>query len=120
MPGNVFLIAATNHEHLLDPAIWRRFNVTITLDLPNIEQRELLMEKWFCDYGMNDVEKMDFKVLAKISDGLNGAQIKELASAAGKKYSNRIQPSGDPLRHPLLFSFSKEYRSARGYFPKRA
>lgn len=86
MPGNVFLIAATNHEHLLDPAIWRRFNVTITLDLPNIEQRELLMEKWFCDYGMNDVEKMDFKVLAKISDGLNGAQIKELASAAGKKY----------------------------------
>lgn len=86
MPGNVFLIAATNHEHLLDPAIWRRFNVTITLDLPNIEQRESLMEKWFCDYGMNDVEKMDFKVLAKISDGLNGAQIKELASAAGKKY----------------------------------
>lgn len=33
------LIAATNHEHLLDPAIWRRFACRIKLDLPNDESR---------------------------------------------------------------------------------
>ena len=86
MPGNVFLIAATNHEHLLDPAIWRRFNVTITLDLPTSTQRDALIKKWFNEFGINMMDKIDFNLLAKISEGLNGAQIRELASAAGKYY----------------------------------
>ncbi|WP_368293779.1 AAA family ATPase [Dehalobacter sp. TBBPA1] len=84
MPGNVFLIAATNHEHLLDPAIWRRFNVTVTLDLPNNEQRQTLFKKWINEHDV-DI-KLDYALLAKISEGLNGAQIKELANAAFKKY----------------------------------
>lgn len=84
MPGNVFLIAATNHEHLLDPAIWRRFNVTVTLDLPNNEQRQTLFKKWISEHEI-DI-KLDYALLAKISEGLNGAQIKELANAAVKKY----------------------------------
>lgn len=85
MPGNVFLIAATNHEHLLDPAIWRRFNVTVTLDLPNYEQRLVFFEKWFAEHEVLDL-KLDHALLAKISEGLNGAQIKELTNAAVKKH----------------------------------
>ena len=84
LPGNVFLIAATNHEHLLDPAIWRRFNVTVTLDLPNNGQRQTLFKKWINEHDV-DI-KLDYALLAKISEGLNGAQIKELANAAFKKY----------------------------------
>lgn len=86
MPGNVFLIAATNHEHLLDPAIWRRFNVTITLELPNLQQRKSLLEKWFKEYDVPEREKISFSQLAKISEGLNGAQLRELSSASGKAY----------------------------------
>lgn len=84
MPGNVFMIAATNHEQLLDTAIWRRFNVTITMELPNTQQREILMKKWFQEYNIDREKKMDYELLAKISGGLNGAQLKELASASGK------------------------------------
>jgi len=84
MPNNVFLIAATNHEHLLDPAIWRRFNVTITLELPNEKQRKQLFEKWMTEYNI-DVE-LDYALLSKISEGTNGAQIKELVTASAKKY----------------------------------
>jgi SpoVK/Ycf46/Vps4 family AAA+-type ATPase len=86
MPDNVLLIAATNHEHLLDPAIWRRFNVIITLELPNYEQRKQLLCKWFEEYGLSDVKKLDYDVMAKISEGLNGAQLKEWAIASGKAY----------------------------------
>ena len=32
--GQQIVIAATNHHHLLDPAIWRRFDVTLRLDNP--------------------------------------------------------------------------------------
>ena len=83
MPKNVFLIAATNHEQLLDPAIWRRFNVTITLELPNEEQRNHLLKKWFKEYGIKS--KVDYDTLAKITTGLSGAQLQELSTASGKK-----------------------------------
>ena len=86
LQNNVFLIAATNHEHLLDPAIWRRFNVTITLELPNTLQRKSLLEKWFREYNVPAGEQINFRQLADISEGLNGAQIRELASASGKAY----------------------------------
>lgn len=86
MPGNVLLIAATNHEQLLDPAIWRRFNITVTLELPNEEQRRTLLKKWFQEFGINTKEKIDFDLLAKISEGINCADLKELASAAGKEF----------------------------------
>jgi SpoVK/Ycf46/Vps4 family AAA+-type ATPase len=84
MPANVFLIAATNHEHLLDPAIWRRFNVTITLELPNEEQRKTLIQKGIEKYGIE--AKVDFKAIAKVSEGISGAQLEELMTAAAKKY----------------------------------
>lgn len=84
MPSNILLIAATNHEHLLDPAIWRRFNLTITLELPNDSQRITLLKKWMEEYNITEI--LDYETLAKITEGLNGAQIKEITTAAAKKY----------------------------------
>lgn len=40
------LIAATNHEHLLDPAIWRRFDSIIALPLPGQDEREALLRQF--------------------------------------------------------------------------
>lgn len=96
MPANVLLIAATNHEHLLDPAIWRRFNLTITLELPDEAQRLILLQKWMNEYAIS--EPLDYKKLSKITVGLNGAQIKELTKAAAKKYIiNKELSTGDVI-----------------------
>ena len=84
MPPNVLLIAATNHQHLLDPAIWRRFNVTITLDLPTDQQRACLIEKLIYKYNMDS--KLDINLLTKITEGMSGALIEELMVAAAKKH----------------------------------
>ncbi len=84
MPENIFLIAATNHHHLLDPAIWRRFNVSIILDLPDEEQRNGLVNKWLLEYTVND--KLDLVLLSKITEGMNGAQIRELIISTAKSY----------------------------------
>ena len=35
------IIAATNHHRLLDPAVWRRFNYILELDVPSAELRKL-------------------------------------------------------------------------------
>ena len=84
LPSNVILIAATNHEHLLDPAIWRRFNFTITLDLPAVEQRKTLIQNGLTKYGINT--KIDVGAIAKVTEGMSGALIEELMLAAAKKY----------------------------------
>ena len=36
--GTSLLIAATNHEGLLDPALWRRFDEVVTFPLPTVTQ----------------------------------------------------------------------------------
>lgn len=83
MPPNVLLIAATNHEHLLDPAIWRRFNITITLELPTIELRQAMIKKWIDKFQIKG--KINVNSIAKITEGLSGADIKELMTIAAKK-----------------------------------
>jgi len=40
---NSILIAATNHQELLDPAIWRRFTSVLTLEKPQKEDIEQLL-----------------------------------------------------------------------------
>lgn len=41
---NSILIAATNHQELLDPAIWRRFSNVLTLDKPQKDEINQLLQ----------------------------------------------------------------------------
>lgn len=46
-PSTSLLIAATNHGELLDPAVWRRFDVEITFEMPARSMiKEYLKEYW--------------------------------------------------------------------------
>lgn len=46
-PETSLLIAATNHEELLDPAIWRRFDQEISFALPNkIMRHRYIVQHW--------------------------------------------------------------------------
>ena len=105
MPSNVILVAATNHEHLLDPAIWRRFNVTVTLELPNEVQRKSLFTKWLSEFSI--AQNIDFSVLSKISEGMNGAQIKELCMASAKSYLLHKQLKTEDVTSLLIQQLTK-------------
>lgn len=84
MPDNVFLIAATNHEHLLDPAIWRRFNYVINLGYPDEAQRSELIEKWISEYHIE--HELDNQKMTALTSDRNTAQLKELIIATAKRY----------------------------------
>jgi SpoVK/Ycf46/Vps4 family AAA+-type ATPase len=82
MPTNVFLVAATNHHHLLDPAIWRRFDISILLEEPNEVQREKIISNALSDY-LKDYQ-VDPKKLIVLTDGMSGAQIQTFLQSLGK------------------------------------
>ncbi|PYI50073.1 MULTISPECIES: ATP-binding protein [Paenibacillus] len=82
MPVNVFLVAATNHHHLLDPAIWRRFDTSILLELPNAQQRESIITKFINE--TLELYEMDIKILTTLTEGMSGAQVGTFLQALAK------------------------------------
>jgi SpoVK/Ycf46/Vps4 family AAA+-type ATPase len=45
-PAGGLLIAATNHPDLLDPAVWRRFEMKIEFALPNRDEARAALAQW--------------------------------------------------------------------------
>lgn len=70
------LIAATNHENLLDSAVWRRFNYKLKVELPDINAITTMIDL-FTHQSIELSEKEKFE-LACVLDGLSGADIEEI------------------------------------------
>ncbi|MBU5362563.1 ATP-binding protein [Enterococcus raffinosus] len=80
------LIAATNHEKLLDEAVWRRFDKIIKLDVPDSELRkELIIEySTVLETNYSDDQKK-LSELATVTEGYSPADIKNVVLSAAKK-----------------------------------
>jgi len=82
LDDHTIVIAATNHSGLLDPAIWRRFPYKINFELPNVGIRTSLWDHFlFLDSGDETLTRL----LAELSEGLNGADIESISVAARRK-----------------------------------
>jgi SpoVK/Ycf46/Vps4 family AAA+-type ATPase len=79
--GQTVLIAATNHEHLLDPAIWRRFAYRVHVGLPSIEAREWM----FSTFLSRSASSKFVRKAAAASDGLSGSDIKNICDGARRE-----------------------------------
>lgn len=109
------VVAATNHPHLLDSAIWRRFPYKIELRLPEPEVRTDLWKHFLFE---DRDEAMVAEILAVISEGLSGADIETISLTARRhallnarnldlgtvalaiintKNGRSVQPQKDPL-----------------------
>jgi len=75
LDGKTVVVAATNHEHLLDPAVWRRFSYRLEVKAPALPTRAKIFERYLREFA--PPEGIDS--LAKLSEGLTGADIKDAA-----------------------------------------
>ncbi|EON70938.1 AAA family ATPase [Lysinibacillus sphaericus] len=85
LPDNVFLVAATNHEDLLDRAVWRRFNTVMYLDLPDNDLREAYIRQLLLKYKNHLKLDVDEAKIAKLCKGFSFADIQEVLNKAIKK-----------------------------------
>ncbi|WP_367194475.1 AAA family ATPase [Amorphus sp. 3PC139-8] len=83
LSDDVVTIGATNHPHLLDPAIWRRFPYKAELGLPDSDVRNALWLHFL--FEGNEKRNKDAQILAHVSQGLNGADIENLALAVRRR-----------------------------------
>lgn len=70
--GDTILVAATNHVHLLDPAIDRRFHYKIELSEPKKNERLRMFLALLEQFPFNKVEIDSF---VRFSEGMTGAEI---------------------------------------------
>ena len=72
LPEGTILLAATNHEELLDPAVWRRFAYRLKVPFPNSENRLELISRYLGRYSPNNIA-----LLVEITEGMSGALIEQ-------------------------------------------
>lgn len=75
------LIAATNHPHVLDPAIWRRFEVIVEVAAPSYQERLQLLER-FLGSKLSD---RTAKIFAETTDKDSGAQLEAICTNAKRR-----------------------------------
>lgn len=68
-PEQSLLLAATNHFELIDPALWRRFDMDLTFNLPTEENIEIALKNYLDDdyeyfYPWFDLIKLKMKDLS--------------------------------------------------------
>jgi len=76
-------IAITNHPALLDPAIWRRFEVKIEMPLPTPDERGILISNFLTPLQVDDTA---LQVFAWLAEGATGAEIEGMVHAVKRRF----------------------------------
>jgi MoxR-like ATPase len=71
------IIAATNHNELLDSAIWRRFSYRLALDFPSAELRRKM---WTAFMGPLPFTEREIELLVDLSEGFTGSDIHDVCA----------------------------------------
>jgi SpoVK/Ycf46/Vps4 family AAA+-type ATPase len=87
--GKSLILAATNHEQILDSAIWRRFDETIDFPLPNSEQIQQILSLKL--RGVRRQFELDEKPLLALFSKRSGADIERIVRRAVKRMILRSQ-----------------------------
>lgn len=69
-----FVIAATNFGESIDPAIWRRFDMHIRLELPGAFEREQILKRYLAPFGLPAPK---LKLLSAAFDGASPALMRQ-------------------------------------------
>ena len=94
---NGIALAATNRQDFLDPALWRRFEMQISIDLPGPDERFAIIRRYAAPFEPPDE---DVDLLVQFTDGASPALLRALmegvkrALIVGPKSGRAI---GDPV-----------------------
>lgn len=110
-PSSGLLIAATNHPELLDPAVWRRFEVLVKFPMPH---EELMKESILRHIGESENAAVWSSVLAKALHGASFADAEREVLRAKRQAIIRQQTITEQLKsivYDRSQSMSRDKRS---------
>jgi AAA+ superfamily predicted ATPase len=111
--GESLIIAATNHEQLLDPGLWRRFDDIIHFQLPNEDEREKLFHYYFKTIKKKEI---DYQSLSKKGNGLSPADISQVVSECIRQM---IIENKNEINTTLINRVIESYQKRKELEPKK-
>lgn len=82
-------IGITNHEQLLDPAVWRRFQIQVRMPKPSLEGRVSILKRYLPPFELSQQEE---RFLAWVTTEMSGADIQSFIDSYKRL---RIVTTGD-------------------------
>ncbi len=76
MSKDSLILAATNHQQLLDPAIWRRFDYKLEIELPDKDAIVELVTLF--SNGIYEFSQKEILEISTLLDGQSGSDIEEI------------------------------------------
>ncbi|HZT24125.1 MAG TPA: ATP-binding protein [Pseudolabrys sp.] len=96
---NGIALAATNRQDFLDPALWRRFDMQISIDLPGPDERFAIIRRYAAPYEPTDE---DVDMLVTMTEGASPALLRALME--GMKRALVVGPrTGRSVDDPVSF-----------------
>jgi SpoVK/Ycf46/Vps4 family AAA+-type ATPase len=103
-PSTSLLVAATNHPELLDPAVWRRFDLQLDFDSPS----ELAVAEFLKSEG---IQAEAAKELASVYIGSSYADLRRFVQSARKMAVLSDRPFEEVLAEEGLMAFAGPERA---------
>lgn len=100
-------IAVTNHEALLDPAIWRRFEIQLQIPKPDMQGRCGLIKRYLPPVELNEPSE---KLIAWLAEGFSGADVETFVIGIKKYFAVTSTGSSSlipALRHLAILNGGK-------------
>jgi SpoVK/Ycf46/Vps4 family AAA+-type ATPase len=108
-PSSGLLIAATNHPDLLDPAVWRRFEMKVEFALPKREEAKTAMAQW-----AGDINGAMLDALSLLFEGHSFSEIERSLLLARRAATMQNEPVETHLKN-IFRQFAKSLpRKTRG------
>ena len=81
--GDSVIIAATNHPHLLDIGVWRRFDEIVYFDMPDKERRRKILDKYL--RVLKKDKDIELDKISEETEGFSGSDIEQACIDALRK-----------------------------------
>ncbi len=92
------LIAATNHEELLDSAVWRRFSYRIEFSFPSSDIRAAMWAQFLKPLPFS---KKEIELLVDLSEGFSGSDISDVCT---RLHRRRMVTREQPRLHDAFLA----------------
>lgn len=102
--GKSIVVFASNHQHLFDSAIWRRFDEVVEFPLPSPPERLALLKR--LTSGLRFSGKLE--TVAKATDGASFADIARVCSEAAKTVV--LRGTGESVDVKMLVASWKDWQ----------
>lgn len=83
-PNNILVIGTTNRKDILDPAVLRRFDCQIEINLPTLADRLDILKIQTANMRASLADNVDLEELAKLTENFNCAELVSVIDKARK------------------------------------